>query len=128
MVPLLFSSSTSGSSIIWMWIFLLRSLWLFTFILNHLAVDSISSMEMGSVHAKVPPSPLRVPPSPSRFSMSPKLDRVGSVHLNMHQVVIATQNFSESLKIGEGGFGTVYKANLPDGVVVAIKRAKKVII
>lgn len=85
-------------------------------------------MEMGSVHAKVPPSPLRVPPSPSRFSMSPKLDRVGSVHLNMHQVVIATQNFSESLKIGEGGFGTVYKANLPDGVVVAIKRAKKVII
>lgn len=46
----------------------------------------------------------------------------------MHQVVRATQNFSESLKIGEGGFGTVYKAKLPDGVVVAIKRAKKVTI
>lgn len=83
-------------------------------------------MEMGSVHEKVLPSPLRVPPSPSRFSMSPKLDRVGSVHLNMSQVMRATHNFSESLKIGEGGFGKVYKAHLSDGQVVAIKRAKKV--
>lgn len=75
---------------------------------------------------RVPPSPLRVPPSPSRFSMSPKLNRLGSVHLNMHQVARATQNFSSSLLIGEGGFGTVYKGELPDGQVVAIKRARKV--
>lgn len=75
---------------------------------------------------RVPPSPLRVPPSPSRFSMSPKLNRLGSVHLNMNQVVRATQNFSSALMIGEGGFGTVYKAELPDGQVVAIKRARKV--
>ncbi|XP_027067028.1 calmodulin-binding receptor-like cytoplasmic kinase 3 [Coffea arabica] len=96
------------------------------------SMDSVSSLEINSVPEKippsplrVPPSPLRVPPSPSRFSMSPKLDRVGSVHLNMSQVVRATQNFSPSLKIGEGGFGTVYKAQLPDGQVVAIKRAKQ---
>ncbi|KAF5944121.1 hypothetical protein HYC85_018198 [Camellia sinensis] len=29
------------------------------------------------------------------------------------------------MKIGEGGFGTVYRALLPGGQVVAIKRAKK---
>lgn len=89
------------------------------------SMDSASSIEMNSVSEKVPASPLRVPPSPSRFSMSPKLDRIGSVHLTMSQVARATQNFSPSLRLGEGGFGTVYKAPLPDGQVVAIKRAKK---
>ncbi|GJX49578.1 calmodulin-binding receptor-like cytoplasmic kinase 3 [Tanacetum coccineum] len=96
------------------------------------SMDSTSSVEMNSVSEKVPasplrvpPSPLRVPPSPSRFSISPKLDRIGSVHLTMSQVARATQNFAPSLKLGEGGFGTVYKAQLHDGQVVAIKRAKK---
>ncbi|KAL3532288.1 hypothetical protein ACH5RR_005809 [Cinchona calisaya] len=103
------------------------------------SLDSDSSLEISSVPEKIPfsplrvppsplrvlPSPLRVPPSPSRFSMSPKLDRVGSVHLNMSQIARATHNFSPSLKIGEGGFGTVYRARLRDGQVVAIKRAKQ---
>lgn len=39
-----------------------------------------------------------------------------------------TGNFSESHKIGQGGFGTVYRGKLRDGTVVAIKRAKKVCI
>ncbi|CAK9141817.1 unnamed protein product [Ilex paraguariensis] len=90
-----------------------------------ISMDSVSSLEINSVPEKIPASPLRVPPSPSRFSMSPQLNRVGSVHLNMNQVTRATQNFSPSLKLGEGGFGTVYKAQLQDGQVVAIKRAKK---
>lgn len=38
----------------------------------------------------------------------------------------ATKNFSPNLKIGQGGFGTVYKGKLDDGMVVAIKRARKV--
>ncbi|KAL1816015.1 hypothetical protein ACET3Z_018589 [Daucus carota] len=89
------------------------------------SIDSMSSLEMNSVSEKVPASPMRVPPSPSRFSMSPKLNRVGSVHLSMSQAATATQNFSPSLRLGEGGFGTVYKGKLRDGQVVAIKRAKK---
>ncbi|KAK1400060.1 Protein kinase domain-containing protein [Heracleum sosnowskyi] len=88
------------------------------------SIDSLSSLEM-SVSEKVPASPMRVPPSPSRFSMSPKLNRIGSVHLSMSQAATATQNFSPSLRLGEGGFGTVYKGRLRDGQVVAIKRAKK---
>ena len=89
-------------------------------------MDSVSSLELNSVSEKIPGSPLRVPPTPSRFSISPKLSRLGLVHLSMSQVTKATQNFSASMRIGEGGFGTVYKAQLPDGQVVAIKRAKKV--
>ncbi|CAL5431081.1 unnamed protein product [Camellia sinensis] len=50
---------------------------------------------------------------------------LGSIYLNLSQVARATQNFSPSMKIGEGGFGTVYRALLPGGQVVAIKRAKK---
>ncbi|KAJ9688757.1 hypothetical protein PVL29_014420 [Vitis rotundifolia] len=87
--------------------------------------NSISSFEVISAPEKVPASPLRVPPSPSRFSISPKPNKIESVHLNMNQITRATNNFSPSLKIGEGGFGTVYKAQLQDGQVVAIKRAKK---
>nr|KYP44969.1 LOW QUALITY PROTEIN: Receptor-like protein kinase HERK 1 [Cajanus cajan] len=85
---------------------------------------SISSFE-ASVNDKVLASPLRVPPSPARYSTSPKISRLQSLHLNLNQVTRATHNFSESLQIGEGGFGTVYKAKLEDGLTVAVKRAKK---
>ncbi|KAL5097959.1 hypothetical protein RYX36_002286 [Vicia faba] len=47
-----------------------------------------------------------------------------SLHLNMSRVSKATRNFSETLQIG-GGFGIVYRANLDDGLVVAVKRAKR---
>jgi serine/threonine protein kinase len=47
------------------------------------------------------------------------------VNLTVQQILRATQNFSPSFKLGEGGFGTVYRAVLPDGQVVAVKRAKK---
>lgn len=88
------------------------------------ALDSVSSLEVNSVPEKMGASPFRVPPSP-RYSMSPQLSRLGSIHLNMSQVARATRNFSPSLQIGEGGFGTVYKAQLDDGHIVAIKRGKK---
>ncbi|KAL5697892.1 non-specific serine/threonine protein kinase [Ranunculus cassubicifolius] len=105
------------------------------------SMDSIPSTEIHHASefpgspARMPGSPfrnpgshLRVPPSPSRFSLSPQLSRAGSVHLNMSQVIKATQNFSPLLKIGEGGFGDVYRAQLQDGQIVAIKRAKKELI
>ncbi|KAK3439459.1 hypothetical protein EUGRSUZ_C04322 [Eucalyptus grandis] len=103
------------------------------------SMDSISSFDRNSVSekvysqekflgspARVPPSPMRVPQSP-RFSMSPspRLNRLGSLHLNFSQVTKATNNFSPSLRIGKGGFGTVYRASLDEGQVVAIKRAKR---
>ncbi|XP_008795844.1 calmodulin-binding receptor-like cytoplasmic kinase 3 isoform X2 [Phoenix dactylifera] len=89
------------------------------------SMDSVSSIEVRSASEKIPTTPLRVPPSPSRFSLSPQLSRIGTLHLTMNQIIKATQSFSPSLRVGEGIFGTVYKAVLPDGLVVAIKRAKK---
>ncbi|KAJ4709069.1 Kinase family protein [Melia azedarach] len=89
------------------------------------SMDSVSSFDVVSASEKIPPSPMRVPPSPSKFTVSPKLSRIGSVHLTVNQALKATRNFSSSLRIGEGGFGTVYKARLENGQEVAIKRAKK---
>ncbi|XP_062147994.1 calmodulin-binding receptor-like cytoplasmic kinase 3 isoform X3 [Alnus glutinosa] len=90
------------------------------------STDSISSSDVNPAPEKIPASPYRlpIPPSP-RFSFSPKLTRLGSLHLTLNQVSKATNNFSPSSRIGEGGFGTVYRAQLEGGQVVAVKRAKK---
>jgi len=45
----------------------------------------------------------------------------------MEEIIQATRNFSPSFKIGQGGFGAVYKTKLLDGTIVAVKRAKKVV-
>ncbi|KAM5555408.1 calmodulin-binding receptor-like cytoplasmic kinase 2 [Rosa sericea] len=51
--------------------------------------------------------------------------QAGCVKFTMDEIYRATKNFSPSAKIGQGGFGTVYKGRLEDGTLVAIKRAKK---
>nr|DAD48175.1 TPA_asm: hypothetical protein HUJ06_018112 [Nelumbo nucifera] len=43
-------------------------------------------------------------------------------HFSLKQIKAATRNFDRENKIGEGGFGPVYKGILPDGSVVAVKQ------
>ncbi|XP_058188705.1 G-type lectin S-receptor-like serine/threonine-protein kinase At1g61460 [Rhododendron vialii] len=43
----------------------------------------------------------------------------------MVTIVGATNNFSDSNKIGEGGFGSVYKGHLSTGKDIAVKRLSR---
>ncbi|CAL9226265.1 unnamed protein product [Arabidopsis halleri] len=45
-----------------------------------------------------------------------------SLHFDFETIRVATDDFSLTNKIGEGGFGVVYKGNLPDGQEIAVKR------
>ncbi|KAK1679959.1 hypothetical protein QYE76_040807 [Lolium multiflorum] len=42
--------------------------------------------------------------------------------LDLQTLEAATENFREENKLGEGGFGAVYKGALPDGQEIAVKR------
>uniref|UniRef100_A0A0D9ZMT9 non-specific serine/threonine protein kinase n=1 Tax=Oryza glumipatula TaxID=40148 RepID=A0A0D9ZMT9_9ORYZ len=86
--------------------------------------NSLNSSELRSMSDRVPPSPLRVPASPSRFSLSSSPSRNEPLNLSLEQVIKLTHNFAPDLMIGEGYFGKVYRAQLRDGHIVAIKRAK----
>ncbi|KAL6880387.1 hypothetical protein ACP4OV_011952 [Aristida adscensionis] len=50
------------------------------------------------------------------------VDIFHSLLLDMATLCDATDNFAENNKIGEGGFGAVYKGVLPDGREIAVKR------
>ncbi|VAH56030.1 unnamed protein product [Triticum turgidum subsp. durum] len=41
---------------------------------------------------------------------------------DFHQILEATVNFSDENKLGQGGFGPVYKGHFPDGNEIAVKR------
>lgn len=45
-----------------------------------------------------------------------------TVSFSLKQLNTATNNFNASHKIGEGGFGPVYKGKLRDGTIVAVKQ------
>ncbi|XP_019086464.1 PREDICTED: cysteine-rich receptor-like protein kinase 19 isoform X4 [Camelina sativa] len=49
----------------------------------------------------------------------------GSLQFDFRAIEAATDNFSESKKLGQGGFGQVYKGTFPSGVQVAVKRLSK---
>uniref|UniRef100_A0A804QZZ2 Protein kinase domain-containing protein n=1 Tax=Zea mays TaxID=4577 RepID=A0A804QZZ2_MAIZE len=41
---------------------------------------------------------------------------------NLHQILEAAYNFSEENKLGEGGFGPVYKGQFPEAAGIGVKR------
>uniref|UniRef100_A0A0D9X1T0 Protein kinase domain-containing protein n=1 Tax=Leersia perrieri TaxID=77586 RepID=A0A0D9X1T0_9ORYZ len=53
------------------------------------------------------------------------LEDFDSIFIELATLQLATTNFDESNRIGEGGFGVVYKGVLPDGQEVAVKRLSR---
>ncbi|BBH00021.1 cysteine-rich RECEPTOR-like protein kinase 10 [Prunus dulcis] len=45
--------------------------------------------------------------------------------IGLSTLKVATNNFSEAYKLGEGGFGPVYKGTLPDEQEIAVKRLSR---
>ncbi|KAK7359093.1 hypothetical protein VNO77_01039 [Canavalia gladiata] len=58
-----------------------------------------------------------------RFNL--RLRNAGLIWFKFEDLVRATNNFSPQNFIGRGGFGSVYKGNLPDGTMVAVKRIEE---
>eukprot|EP00897_Mesotaenium_endlicherianum_P002822 jgi/Mesen1/2568/ME000162S01695 len=51
--------------------------------------------------------------------------QIGPVFFRHAQLRAATNNFDEACKLGEGGFGAVFRGTLADGRVVAVKQLRK---
>ncbi|XP_068667809.1 cysteine-rich receptor-like protein kinase 10 [Aristolochia californica] len=53
------------------------------------------------------------------------MEEVESMKHSLASIRAATDDFCEANKVGEGGFGAVYKGRLPDGREVAVKRLSR---
>nr|BAC65055.1 putative serine/threonine kinase protein [Oryza sativa Japonica Group]BAD30127.1 putative serine/threonine kinase protein [Oryza sativa Japonica Group] len=55
-------------------------------------------------------------------SSEDEMQSFASLVLDLQTLRTATDNFSEHKRLGEGGFGVVYKGDLPEGQEIAVKR------
>ncbi|KAM3749375.1 hypothetical protein ACB098_05G179800 [Castanea mollissima] len=54
-----------------------------------------------------------------------EISAVASLQFDFGKIRVATQNFSDANKLGEGGFGTVYKGKFSNGQEIAVKRLSR---
>ncbi|KAG7019663.1 Cysteine-rich receptor-like protein kinase 29, partial [Cucurbita argyrosperma subsp. argyrosperma] len=68
----------------------------------------------------------RPKPSGENYQAEEKTTTVGFLQFDFNTIRTATDEFSDENKLGEGGFGAVYKGKLPNKRIVAVKRLSKV--
>uniref|UniRef100_A0ACD5V1U0 Uncharacterized protein n=1 Tax=Avena sativa TaxID=4498 RepID=A0ACD5V1U0_AVESA len=64
-------------------------------------------------------------PYPGYSTEDEEIDSVDSMLIDISILRVATGDFAEINKLGEGGFGSVYKGTLPNGEEIAVKRLSK---
>ncbi|CAL5083323.1 unnamed protein product [Urochloa decumbens] len=64
-------------------------------------------------------------PHPMYSAEAEDMETVDSMMIDVSTLRTATGDFDESNKLGEGGFGSVYKGVLPDGDEIAVKRLSR---
>ncbi|KAG7557615.1 Gnk2-homologous domain [Arabidopsis suecica] len=62
---------------------------------------------------------------PSHTGINEALDGQSMLRFDLQMILTATNNFSLENKLGQGGFGSVYKGILPSGQEIAVKRLTK---
>ncbi|KAG6392302.1 hypothetical protein SASPL_146517 [Salvia splendens] len=74
----------------------------------------------------VPPSPpLIEPPPQSPPSAVDDISTAESLQYSFSTIKAATNDFSDHNRLGQGGFGTVYKGKLPNSQEIAVKRLSR---
>uniref|UniRef100_A0A453BCV7 Protein kinase domain-containing protein n=1 Tax=Aegilops tauschii subsp. strangulata TaxID=200361 RepID=A0A453BCV7_AEGTS len=63
--------------------------------------------------------------NPGYSAKAEDIESVDSMLIDISTLRAATGDFAETNKLGEGGFGAVYKGTLPDGEEIAVKRLSK---
>ncbi|CAL5412041.1 unnamed protein product [Camellia sinensis] len=63
--------------------------------------------------------------SRQKFETVEAISIVESLQYNFDTISIATDNFSDVNKLGQGGFGAVYRGRLPNGQEIAVKRLSR---
>ncbi|XP_066390944.1 cysteine-rich receptor-like protein kinase 10 [Miscanthus floridulus] len=82
-------------------------------------------LQMNGEGAAPAPAPSTdVVPGTTAAYMAENFESIKSILLSLSSLQVATNNFDESNKLGEGGFGAVYKGHL-SGREVAVKRLSK---
>ncbi|KAK6917361.1 Gnk2-homologous domain [Dillenia turbinata] len=67
-------------------------------------------------------------PLHATIALTPQCDVLATKEMpfmDLATIKVATDNFSDSNKLGQGGFGSVYKGVLPDGKEIAVKRLSR---
>ncbi|KAH7533992.1 hypothetical protein FEM48_Zijuj04G0190500 [Ziziphus jujuba var. spinosa] len=71
------------------------------------------------------PMPVLVPPPPTGSKDGNEITTVESLQFDLSAIKAATDNFSDVNKLGERGFGEVFKGTLPNGQHIAAKRLSR---
>ncbi|PON62791.1 Serine/threonine protein kinase [Trema orientale] len=87
-------------------------------------VSTPSELSAGSSYNRNSSSKLKLSDTYGSFGTAAS-GPIGKPNFTFEEINKATQKFSLANKLGEGGFGAVYKGKLEDGSLVAVKRAKK---